>query len=732
MEEKNPGADEGVRASPQETSVFSGEVFGDKTFRFRHVLAVVVLLALHWAMAVSSATQKSNVFDEIAHLTSGVANWKYNDYRLNPEGGTIAQRWAALPVLLGSYTFVDLSEPVWRAQRAWSVGQQFFFSLGNDLNRMLLESRAMIALLSVALGVLLYLWSRQLFGAIGGLLSLVVYTFSPTMLAHSRFVTTDLCTTLLFWLTLGCVWLIMHRLTLLRIVGLSLATTGLVLSKMSGVLILLIAVGLLGARIAVGRPLIMSLYHGGVTVVTRRWAQACILLTVMIVCGLLVWGGMWAAYGFRFSAAAGVENPSSPAYFNWDRVMTEGVVFKAVNWTRKHRLLPEAYLFGFAYTQRDSRVRESFLNGEVSLTGWRSFFPCTFLYKTPLPTMLLLLLSLAALFDHWRRQRQGTGWEAWRKMGADVYALLPVLLFIGIYGGVAITSRINIGHRHILPIYPAVFILIGAAQLWLGKPGRYLKTVVTLALAALMIESVMIWPHYLEYFNVFSGGPSQGYRRLVDSSLDWGQDLPSLRQWIEEKGLDRPGGEPVFLSYFGNAMPSYFGVNTHWIPGFPLPNWRMTEPLRYYPGYYCISATILQSLYLPMMGPWCEPYEEWYTQIAEPVNRLLETSPGSAERRALIETHGMAYWKPVLARYNILRFQRLCAYLRQKEPDDRIAYSILVYHLSLDELRQALHGPPAELYDRPRIKGLDEIVLSKDGTGDPGALSRHRWYLFGY
>ena len=71
------------------------------------------------------------------------------------------------------------------------------------------------------------------------------------------------------------------------------------------------------------------------------------------------------------------------------------------------------------------------------------------------------------------------------------------------------------------------------------------------------LESVNIRPNYLAYFNQLAGGPSQGYKHLADSSLDWGQDLPALKKWLDGQGLQQPGGSGVYLSYFGTARPEY-------------------------------------------------------------------------------------------------------------------------------------------------------------------------------
>ena len=118
-----------------------------------------------------------------------------------------------------------------------------------------------------------------------------------------------------------------------------------------------------------------------------------------------------------------------------------------------------------------------------------------------------------------------------------LYGLLPLLILILIYGGFALTASINIGHRHILPIYPAAFILAGG--LW-RRFGKWLLP----AVALLLWESLSVYPHYLAFFQAAAGGPAQGYRHLVDSSLDWGQDLPWLRQWLDE----HPSTQPSYFS----------------------------------------------------------------------------------------------------------------------------------------------------------------------------------------
>ena len=157
------------------------------------------------------------------------------------------------------------------------------------------------------------------------------------------------------------------------------------------------------------------------------------------------------------------------------------------------------------------------------------------------------------------------------------------------------SSKLNIGHRHILPTYPAMFILAGAAAIGSSRRGR-LRWAMLGGRAG-----VRAWPGgrmfchvpaLLGLFQPIAGGPSNGYRHLVDSSLDWGQDLPGLKRWLTEHDLDGPDKTPVYLAYFGTASPAYYQISATELCGL-----RATLPSHLTGGVYCISATDLQRVY---------------------------------------------------------------------------------------------------------------------------------------
>ena len=209
-----------------------------------------------------------------------------------------------------------------------------------------------------------------------------------------------------------------------------------------------------------------------------------------------------------------------------------------------------------------------------------------------------------------------------------------------------------------------------------------------LGVLACVVESVTTWPNYLAYFNQLAGGPRQGYRHLVDSSLDWGQDLPGLARWLERNVAS---GTPVYLSYFGTGNPDYYHIRAKRLPGF-FDTWRQHE---WYPltgGVYAVSATMLQSVYSLAPGPWAAPYEQRYQSTLADLRAIAATSD-EAERQRLTSD----FLREKFLFFEQLRFARLCAFLRRRAPDDNVGYSILIYRLSDQDVREALYGPPAEL-----------------------------------
>ena len=635
------------------------------------LIALAVLLALaHAILAVTATAEKSMTADEIGHLTAGLAYNERGDYRLQPENGNLPQRWAALPLTLAGVPLPASSQPSWRAADVWAYGHQFFYEGSLPAGKFLFAGRSMIALFSAATGLLVFAWSRALFGWRGAFLSLVLFTFCPAFLAHGALATSDVVMTFFFLAAVGAWW---RHLEKPGTPGAALSALLFALacvSKFSAVLLapmfgLCALVWIAGQSPALG-------WRARLVRIAR--SSAVHLLTAWVV--------IWLFYSFRYSAFA--PGLAADAHFyrgDWDWLLIDMGWPKSIfDGLRSWHVLPEAFLYGFAFVIQFAKQRAAFLNGDYSTTGWAGFFPYTFLVKTTLPFLLLLLVGcLAGARASWRRWRADKAAAAF----ARLRPFTPLAALFAVYWLTSVTSHLNIGHRHILPTYPVLFIAAGTLGAWIDWR-RPLAAMLVTALALWHVgESWRIRPHYLAYFNALAGGPENGWRHLVDSSLDWGQDLPGLKTWLDANAR----GEKIFLSYFGAGDPAYEKISATMLPTLPevgpkhATGWDVLHP-----GLYAVSATMLQQVYSPFHGDWTFARETEYQQLRTLVARNISNNLDSEQPTATRLTADA--WK----RLELLRFARLCHFLRVRTPEANIGYSILVYRLSAEEIAAATGG----------------------------------------
>jgi hypothetical protein len=262
-------------------------------------------------------------------------------------------------------------------------------------------------------------------------------------------------------------------------------------------------------------------------------------------------------------------------------------------------------------------------------------------------------------------------------------------------------GNLNIGHRHVLALYPALAVFAGSASVFFSftiLTFRRLGVVVCCGLLLwLLAISLWIWPHYLAYFNPIVGGPSQGYKHLVDSSLDWGQDLSGLARWLKNNP-QTPPDKPVYLSYFGIANPQKEGL----VDVINLKQLSFNKDFKalidyLHPGRYCISATELQRIYNPMRGPWTSEKEISYQRLLPLAHIFFDRKIIPAPFEKIWDALGQEKIAVMMTDFGKLRFGRLLAYLRQRKPDAMIGFSILIFDLSQKEIDAALYGPAETL-----------------------------------
>ena len=668
---------------------------GDRRYRFVHLLAILIAI-LHAAMAVTAVNTKSPTFDEPQHLTAGYSYWVTNDFRLDPENGNLPVRWAALPLLLDGPKFVPLNDRAWQSAHEGQTAHQFFYELGNDPDRVLGDARMMMSIFGAALCLLIFRCAREFFGVLGALLAESIAAFDPNFLAHSALVTSDVPAAFFFTAAIWSTWRLSQKISPTRFVIAALSLAGLFLTKFSAPIVLPI-IGVTSTMRIFSRNAITLRFGSIRAALKEKWTKTCAISVSLLVLGATVFFAIWLSFSFRYSAWVDNDPAHSETTWHWNYLLKGGGAFEnSVSFARAHHLLPEAYLYGAAYVHKHESDRPAFLDNQWSIVGFRSFFPRAFVYKTPLPFLCLLALGLYVAVV--RRRADFTG--ALRNLSR----LNPLLAFALVYGAFALTAQLNIGHRHILPIYPALFVACGAVVYLLRENQR---TICAAAVAILLCwqigESFAIRPNYLAYFNEVAGGPSCGYKHLADSSVDWGQDLPALKTWLDDH-REIVDAKPLYLAYFGTADPRFYEIDAKALPEDRSSGRRTITGLT--SGVYCVSATTLQSVYALELGPWCLDYERKYRSALAELRRYQKAIAASPTNVALVPDNSAAPSEKIIKEFDRLRLERLCAYLRHHDPIAQIGYSIFVFNLNDGEINAAVYGPPAELERQVQVSGL--------------------------
>lgn len=528
---------------------------------------VVATLMLVYGLLISSALQKSATVDEQSHLFRGVAYLREGDTHFllgHPLG---ASSLSALPVLTEPNLALPLDMPAWEAGN-WSLaGDAFLWRMNQDPQRILFLGRLPVMWLTLLLLALVYRWGLALAGKNAALLAFVFVAFDPNVLANGRIISGDLSLTLFFILTIYGYWCWAVRGTgwhglLLAGIGLGLASV----SKFNAGLLLPILV-LIAASLSWRQ---------------RNWRPLLVLLWVGVVGGVVI----WSVYGFAL------------------RPLPGGAFWDDLFWVLDY--------FG--------RPHGSYLLGRYSTTGWWYYFPVAFAIKTPLPLLFMLMAAIAASFWQWRKSGTQSGTEGKRsfteKSGGSLglFLLLPV----GLYFGVSLTSSLNIGYRYLLPTLPLLWLFTAVTLNKIRfEKQRYLQIAGTAVALWLMGQAIFIWPDYLPFFNIVAGGEDDQWRLLSDSNIDWGQDLPALAAW------QQASGQPVKLSYFGTAYPSAYGLDFEplpmWLPApeQAMPGRQLYDPQNPAPGVYALSVTSLHGI---VLGGQREAFAWFRTQ--EPLARL--------------------------------------------------------------------------------------------------------------
>ena len=536
-------------------------------------------VGLYVALCLASMRWSACTFDEPIHLPPGYVSWTLGDHRMNPDHPPLLRRVAALPLLFMHVT-VHTDDHAWLVSRPWEFGKRFLFRW-NDAAPLLFWGRlSMIVWVGSALALAVFAWTKRLWGPGAAAFAVFLYVLNPDMLAHGQIIANDLGITLFLFLGVAAFERLTERVTAARVAMVGLALGAGLATKFSAVALLPI-LGALTLIVALRpEPLVVDLGRGAPRTVSTRAGRLAVLLGSFVPMGVLAALVVWAAYGFHSPLA---RDPIVNAAFDWTRIQPPHPLVRGLfALVRRLQLMPDAWTYGFLHFLDHATTRPAFLMGEYGETGWRHYFLVTFAVKTPIP---LLLLGAAGLGLAVR------GAAGWRR---ESFVWVPFTL----YFLMAVSRTINIGHRHLLPVYPFLFVAAGRAAAWLWNRGpasrlRAGRAAVVALLGWYAAGTLRVHPHYLAYFNELAGGPANGYKYLVDSNLDWGQDLIGLRVYMEKNAVPR-----LKLLYFGTADPGYYGIACDRLPGYqPPPPSTLVREVN--PGdIVAVSATHLQGVYL--------------------------------------------------------------------------------------------------------------------------------------
>ena len=528
------------------------------------------LLIFVFLVALFSMKDDSATMDEVAHLPAGYSYLTQKDMRLNPEHPPLIKNWGAFPLLF----IKDINFPSeikdWTEDinGQWGFGYHFLYKMGNPVDKMIFWARIPMILILILLGFYVFKWARELFGNKAGLLTLFLFSFSPTFLAHGRLVNTDIGAAVGVFIATYYFIKALQGPTKRNII-LAGITFGIAQLLKFSVILLVPFFGFLG--------LIWWLIKSGKLLPTLK------ILILTFVIGFILIGTVYQYHVWNYPPERQVRDAEVflAAYPDF--------IKKPLLWAAdKPVLRPYAQYFTglFMVFHRASFGHTTYFLGEISNLGWKTYFPIVYSIKEPLAFHIFTLTAI--LYAAWLIKKpfwQNTFWRTknWIKNHFPEFAMLT---FIGIYWATSLYSNLNIGVRHLLPVFPFTFILVGAMIINLLKaPFLKIKYIILGVLIFWQIFSVIsIYPHFLAYFNELAGGPNQGYIYTVNSNLDWGQDLKRLTKWVEDEKIDK-----IYVDYFGGGDAQYYLKEKY------APWWGTRDPVEFPKGnYLAVSATFLQ------------------------------------------------------------------------------------------------------------------------------------------
>src|SRR3990172_3920572 len=494
------------------------------------IALVFILLSVFFIQSTLSISKRSNTWDESGHLISGYAYLKNGIDYLEPSHPVLGRLIPAVPLLFFDLRFEPDKVSAQNAPGSnfYPYSLKFLFENNTDGKKLLFYSRLSMIVLGILLGIYIFIWARMLYGNMGGLLAIFFYVLCPNILAHAGLVTTDFPLTAFFFIALYYLYLLTERISIFRILLAGIAL-GLAFTAKYSALLLSLPYTAAFLYLFLKKDIDIS---KGLSVYKKNILIPAVFVLILLTSYLTI----WSVYGFDYRADildAKSEQEIEKTVFKWEENKTKSAVLnKALDSIRYFHILPESYIYGlYRFLSRADEGHAAFLMGEYSGHGWWYYFLMAFLIKTPIPVLYLFLGSILFLSRYQNRAK------------TFIFIVLPVMLLFF----VSTRQPINIGLRHILPIYPLIYVLIGGL------------------------------------INI----------NISRKRLAGGQDLPGLKEYMDRNSIKK-----IKLSYFGFSDPAYYGINYEYLPSHSIPEPHIERSQIPLEGYFAISATMLQGVYM--------------------------------------------------------------------------------------------------------------------------------------
>lgn len=479
-----------------------------------YVTAVVLLFGLFAFQLWFHAVRTSATFDEPIHTLAGHQYWHCGDYGINPEHPPLLKLLAT-----SSFNFraslieskADCGMRLVPKPEADGLGGEFLSE--NGVDSIMIPARLSAALLSLLLAVLLFLATQEMFGKWEALTALAILAFEPNLIAHGALVTTDMALTATAFGAVFALYRYSKNPTWARFLVVGLALGLMLGAKHSAVIFVGILFVIFVTDALFYRQSEMSLPK---IIVRRVGAFAGFFLIGLVL--------LWSFYGFRYyalpSASGNLVSVEDYIKTNGRPEMIESTTAKIVITANKLHVFPESYILGLADIVAAGSRNVTIFDKDYPTGQW-FYFPVGFAVKSSIA--LLLLLPLGLIFPFFAKEKR-------REM---LFILAPPLIFFAF----ALTSKLNIGVRHILPVYGFFIVAAAVGAIWMSRKFRVFRYVLIALLLFHAVTAIRTAPNYIAFANDFFGGVNNSYRVFRDSSSEWGQNYKLINEYVQRENI---------------------------------------------------------------------------------------------------------------------------------------------------------------------------------------------------